>query len=377
MSSKKTPAEEVDSTREKRSVRRAAGASNPVHIDEEKDAVVSVEHPVKLDNGDRSTILEDEWLEEEEAITLENGETIMDGDNSDLEPGTILVPRIRPHGVTTERLKGKAQRDAAGNIEMIAVKDDRVGPSTPLGRTHYLQLIMPLHVELLKLQNWVRENNLRVVVLFEGRDAAGKGGTIKRFIEHMNPRGCRVVALSKPTEEERAQWYFQRYVQHLPTAGEIVLFDRSWYNRAMVERVMGFCTGDEVREFLRSVPEFERMLIRSGIILMKYYFSVSKKEQLRRFQKRLDDPLKQWKLSSVDLESQDKWDEYKRSKEDMFFYTSTADCPWVIIKSDEKKRARINAIRHFLGRIGYPKDYPQMLGPDSRIVKTVNEELGV
>ena len=189
----------------------------------------------------------------------------------------------------------------------------------------------------------------------------------------MNPRGCRVVALDKPTDEERGQWYFQRYVKHLPTAGEIVLFDRSWYNRAMVERVMNFCHGDDVREFLRSVPEFERMLIRSGIILMKFYFSVSKKEQLRRFQKRIEDPLKQWKLSPVDLESQDKWDEYRKAKEDMFFYTSTADCPWMIIKSDDKKRARINAIRHFLSAMDYPKDYPEMLGVDSRVVKKVIE----
>lgn len=291
------------------------------------------------------------------------------------KPGTILIPHILAGGLTVERLNGGRQKSSAANIKMIAVDDDRVGPQEKLAGEHYLQLIMPLHVELLKLQNYVKEKRLRVVVLFEGRDAAGKGGTIKRFIEHMNPRGCRVVALDKPTDEERGQWYFQRYVRHLPTAGEIVLFDRSWYNRAMVERVMGFCENDEVREFLRSAPEFERMLGRSGIILLKYYFSVSKKEQLRRFNKRLDDPLKQWKLSPVDLESQDKWDAYKKAKEDMFFYTSTADSPWVIIKSDEKKRARINAIRHFLSKLNYKKDYPQMLGIDQRIVKTVKEEL--
>jgi polyphosphate kinase 2 len=218
------------------------------------------------------------------------------------------------------------------------------------------------------MQNWVKENNLRVVVLFEGRDAAGKGGTIKRFVEHMNPRGCRVVALDRPSIAEKSQWYFQRYVEHLPSAGEIVLFDRSWYNRAMVERVMGFCEADEVREFLRSAPEFERMLIRSGIIFIKYYFSVSKDEQLQRFQKRLNDPLKQWKLSPVDLESQDKWEEYRKAKQDMFFYTSTADCPWTMIKSDDKKRARINAIRHFLSSLDYPKDFPDMMGVDPRIV---------
>ena len=291
------------------------------------------------------------------------------------QPGMILVPRIMAGGLTVERLKTRGGKSSAENVKMIAVKDDRVGELKKLASDNYLQLIMPLHVELLKLQNYVKEKGLRVVVLFEGRDAAGKGGTIKRFIEHMNPRGCRVVALDKPTEKEKGQWYFQRYVKHLPTAGEIVLFDRSWYNRAMVERVMGFCENDEVREFLRSVPEFERMLGRSGIILLKYYFSVSKKEQLHRFNKRLDDPLKQWKLSPVDLESQDKWEEYKRAKEDMFFYTSTGDCPWVIIKSDEKKRARINAMRHFLGRINYKKDYPEMLGVDKRFVKTVKDEM--
>ena len=318
--------------------------------------------------------LDDTRLEEEESLALESGSFTP---ITEIKPSdrTILVPKISPRGVTVDRIRGNRLKKT-NKVEMVAVKDDRVGKKAErLGRNHYLQLIMPLHVELLKLQNYVKENQLRVVVLFEGRDAAGKGGTIKRFIEHMNPRGCRVVALDKPTEEEKGQWYFQRYVKHLPTAGEIVLFDRSWYNRAMVERVMGFCKSDDVREFLRSVPEFERMLIRSGITLQKYYFSVSKKEQLRRFQKRLDDPLKQWKLSPVDLESQDKWDEYKKSKEDMFFYTSTADSPWVIIKSDDKKRARINAIRHFLGRLKYPKDYPQMLGIDERIVKTVHEEL--
>ena len=320
--------------------------------------------------------LADTRLVEEELLSMEEDGAPPVDQPPRASEGTILVPRISPRGVTVERLKGNRRR-AASNIELIEVKDDRIGKMEKLGRNHYLQLIMPLHVELLKLQNYAKEKKMRIVVLFEGRDAAGKGGTIKRFIEHMNPRGCRVVALDKPTDEERGQWYFQRYVKHLPTAGEVVLFDRSWYNRAMVERVMGFCKDDDVREFLRSVPEFERMLIRSGIVLLKYYFSVSKKEQLRRFQKRLNDPLKQWKLSPVDLESQDKWDGYKKSKEDMFFYTSTADCPWVIIKSDEKKRARINAIRHFLGRVNYPKEFPDMLGYDPRIVKTVHEELSV
>ena len=236
---------------------------------------------------------------------------------------------------------------------------------------------MPLHVELLKLQNWVREEGHRIVALFEGRDAAGKGGTIKRFVEHMNPRGARVVALNKPTESERTQWYFQRYIQHLPTAGELVLFDRSWYNRAMVERVMGFCTGEEVKEFLRSVPELERMLIRSSILMFKFYFSVSKKEQKKRFDSRINDPLKQWKLSPVDLEGQNKWDDYTSAKEDMFFYTSTADSPWIIIKSDDKKRARLNAIRYFLNHFDYPDKREEILTVDTRIVRTVEEEFEV
>lgn len=318
-------------------------------------------------------------IEEETLAGLDDEGLISEPASSGLSSGsggTIMVPRIRPRGVTVDRLLGK-KAAVKSNIEMIAVKDDRLGPLQRLGRKHYLQLIMPLHVELLKLQNWVKENGLRVVVLFEGRDAAGKGGTIKRFIEHMNPRGCRVVALDKPTDEERGQWYFQRYVRHLPTEGEIVLFDRSWYNRAMVERVMKFSSDIEVREFLRSTPEFERMLSRSGIKLMKFYFSVSKDEQLRRFNKRTNDPLKQWKLSPVDLESQDKWEDYTTAKEDMFFYTSTADSPWHIIKSDDKKRARINAIRHFLGSMNYPKDFTDMLGIDPRIVRTVDEELEV
>ncbi len=317
--------------------------------------------PLHMDDPD----VNDTLLEEEEMLAMEEGG--VETESVEPGPGKILIPRIVPSGVTLDRIKGN-RRKAMQKVEMIAVKDDRTGKLERMGRNHYLQLIMPLHVEMLKMQNWVKENNLRVVVLFEGRDAAGKGGTIKRFVEHMNPRGCRVVALDKPSVAESSQWYFQRYVKHLPTAGEIVLFDRSWYNRAMVERVMDFCKDDEVREFLRSAPEFERMLIRSGIIFIKYYFSVSKNEQLRRFQKRLNDPLKQWKLSPVDLESQDKWEEYRKAKQDMFFYTSTADCPWTMIKSDDKKRARINAIRHILSTLDYPKDFPDMMGVDPRIV---------
>jgi polyphosphate kinase 2 len=220
-----------------------------------------------------------------------------------------------------------------------------------------------LQVELLKLQAWVKEKKQRIVILFEGRDAAGKGGTIKRFMEHLNPRGARVVALEKPTEAERGQWYFQRYVEHLPTAGEIVLFDRSWYNRAGVERVMGFCTDEEYAEFMRQAPEFERHLVRSGVHLIKFWFSVSRKEQRRRFREREAHPLKQWKLSPIDKASLDKWEEYTKCKEAMFFETDTADAPWTVIKSDCKKRARLNAMRYLLHRLPYTEKDPAQIGP--------------
>lgn len=217
-------------------------------------------------------------------------------------------------------------------------------------------------VELLKLQAWVKETGSRVIVLFEGRDAAGKGGTIKRMMEHLNPRGARVVALEKPTHEERGQWYFQRYVKHLPTNGEIVLFDRSWYNRAGVERVMNFCTKDEYFEFMRQAPEFERNLVRSGIILFKFWFSVSKDEQRRRFKDRKTHPLKQWKLSPVDKASLDKWDEYTDAKEKMFFHSDTSDAPWTVVKSNCKKRARLNAVRYVLTKMPYSNKDVNFIG---------------
>jgi polyphosphate kinase 2 len=220
-------------------------------------------------------------------------------------------------------------------------------------RSTYEKDKFQLQVELLKLQAWVKETGQRVVILFEGRDAAGKGGTIKRFMEHLNPRGARVVALEKPSETERGQWYFQRYVQHLPTRGEIVLFDRSWYNRSGVERVMGFCSDEEYAEFMRQAPEFERHLVRSGVYVIKFWFSVSRKEQRRRFKEREGHPLKQWKLSPIDLASLDKWDDYTHSKEAMFFETDTADSPWSVIKSDCKKRARLNAMRYVLHKLPY------------------------
>ena len=231
-----------------------------------------------------------------------------------------------------------------------------------LSRKAYEQQKYLLQVELLKLQAWAKETGQRIVLLFEGRDAAGKGGTIKRFMEHLNPRGARVIALEKPTEVERGQWYFQRYVQHLPTAGEIVLLDRSWYNRAGVERVMGFCTDDEYQEFMRQTPQFERQLVRSGIHLIKFWFSVSRKEQRRRFKEREAHPLKQWKLSPIDLASLDKWDDYTKAKEAMFFETDTADAPWTVIKSDCKKRARLNAMRYVLQKLPYSNKNTQNIG---------------
>ena len=236
---------------------------------------------------------------------------------------------------------------------------------TGVYETHMLEL----QRELLKAQRWVEATGERIVILFEGRDAAGKGGTIKRFMEHMNPRTARVVALQKPTDRETTQWFFQRYITHLPSAGELVLFDRSWYNRAGVERVMGFCTPSDYLEFMRQCPDMERMMARSGLRLFKYWFSVSREEQRRRFQARETDPLKQWKLSPIDRASFDKWDEYTEAKEAMFFYTDTADAPWTIVKADDKKRARLSCMQHFLSSLPYDtKDHSIVTGPDPLIV---------
>jgi len=238
-----------------------------------------------------------------------------------------------------------------------------------MSRKAYERQKYNLQVELLKLQAWVKSKGVRIIVLFEGRDAAGKGGTIKRFMEHMNPRGARVVALDKPSEVERGQWYFQRYVQHLPTRGEIVMCDRSWYNRSGVERVMGFCSQEEYDEFLRQTPEFERNLVRSGVYLFKFWFSVSREEQRRRFKERNLHPLKHWKLSPIDLESLDRWEDYTRAKEAMFLHTDTSDAPWTVIKSDCKKRARLNAMRFVLGRLPYEnRDLSRIGAADPLIV---------
>lgn len=252
-------------------------------------------------------------------------------------------------------------------------QDNKYPYKNLMSRKNYEKQKYDLQVELLKLQAWVKETGARVVILFEGRDAAGKGGTIKRVMEHLNPRGARVVALEKPTEEEKGQWYFQRYVKHLPTKGEIVLFDRSWYNRAGVEKVMNFCTEEEYMEFMRQAPEFERNLVRSGIILIKFWFSVSQDEQKRRFKDRENHPLKQWKLSPIDKASLDKWDDYTKAKEKMFFYTDTSDSPWTVVKSNCKKRARLNAMRYILHKLPYTGKSVKKIGKiDPLIVGRAN-----
>ena len=269
------------------------------------------------------------------------------------------------HGTSTddaEVLRNALLRQPYRAKETTPAPDDTLAPDWREGvypykhlmtRKNYEKEKYKLQVELLKLQSWVRKTGQKLVILFEGRDAAGKGGSIKRFMEHLNPRGSRVVALEKPNEVERGQWYFQRYVEHLPTKGEIVMFDRSWYNRAGVERVMGFCEDDEYNEFMHQAPEFERSLIRSGIHLIKFWFSVCQQEQQRRFDARKIHPLKQWKLSPVDLASLDKWDEYTKAKEAMFYYTDFPESPWIVVKSDCKKRARLNSMRYVLNRMDY------------------------
>jgi polyphosphate kinase 2 len=253
------------------------------------------------------------------------------------------------------------KRSGDSNYSEPPVSEEREN-SLRIGRDcRYKRELRRLQIELVKLQEWVRHKQLRVVVLFEGRDAAGKGGAIKRITESLNPRICRVVALGVPTERERTQWYFQRYVAHLPAGGEIVLFDRSWYNRAGVERVMGFCTDSAYLEFLHSCPEFERMLVRSGIILVKYWFSVSDEEQERRFQQRMRDVTKRWKLSPMDLESRRRWVEYSRAKDEMFAYTDIKQAPWYVVNAEKKKQARLNVIQHLLSLIPYEDLTPKPL----------------
>ncbi len=280
----------------------------------------------------------------------------------------------------TRRTRAPSDPDAVRE----AFETGRYPYRTRMSRRQYEAEKALLQAELLKVQIWAQDTGQKFVILFEGRDAAGKGGTIKRFNEHLNPRAARVVALNKPTDEERGQWYFQRYVRHLPTSGEMVFYDRSWYNRAGVERVMGFCSANDYLEFMRQAPEFERMLVRSGIRLYKYWFSVTQDEQRARFEARKTDPLKRWKLSPIDEASLDKWDDYTEAKEAMFFYTDTADAPWIIVKSNDKKRARLNCMRHFLATLDYPdKDPaiavppdPLIVGPATHVVHSAAHILG-
>jgi polyphosphate kinase 2 len=280
-----------------------------------------------------------------------------------------------PHGPSARHEQAEMRRDPDAIRELFL--SGKYPYQTKIPTAEYERKKKALQVELLKVQRWVKETGQKVVVLFEGRDAAGKGGTIKRFMEHLNPRGARVVALEKPSELEKGQWYFQRYINHLPTQGEIVLFDRSWYNRAGVERVMEFCNPEEYLEFMRQTPELERMMVRSGIHLFKYWFSVTKEEQLNRFNRRSEDPLKQWKLSPIDRASLDKWGEYTEAKEAMFFYTDTADAPWSIIKSSDKKRARITCMQHFLDQLNYPgKNEAIVRNPDPLIVGHSQNAIG-
>ncbi len=274
--------------------------------------------------------------------------------------------------------------DAATSVTPIKPASTQTKRLPKMARRPYEVEKAQLQAELLKVQLWAQETGQRFVLLFEGRDAAGKGGTIKRFTEHLNPRTARVVALNKPTDAERGQWYFQRYINHLPTSGEMVLYDRSWYNRAGVERVMGFCEPEEYLEFMRQTPEMERMLTRSGVRLYKYWFSVTQDEQKTRFESRATDPLKQWKLSPIDKASLDKWDDYTEAKEAMFFYTDTKDAPWTVVKSNDKKRARINCMRHFLSTLDYPgKDTkiaqppePEIVGSAKKVIHRADHILG-
>lgn len=283
---------------------------------------------------------------------------------------TEAAVSVAPPPAAEPRPNGRAGTPVASPASIAHAFESGEYPyDTKMSRRAYEGQKARLQAELLKVQLWAQETEQKFVILFEGRDAAGKGGTIKRFMEHLNPRSARVVALNKPTWEEKGQWFFQRYVRELPTVGEMVFYDRSWYNRAGVERVMGFCTPNEYLEFMRQTPELERMLVNSGIRLYKYWFSVTQDEQQRRFQARETDPLKQWKLSPIDKASLDKWDDYTEAKEAMFFYTDTADAPWTIIKSNDKKRARLNCMRHFLHSLDYPgKNEKIARAPDPLIV---------
>lgn len=352
----------------------------------------SVEQPIPMTQTERNDKAVDEFTVEQ-GITKNNSARVA-AMNDILEKAQQNPSQSHENiAATLETLLAEASPEDAAMLKatLLQWKNKDKMPTSPddelvdnwrsaiypyknrMSRKNYERQKYQLQVELLKLQAWVRETGQRVVILFEGRDAAGKGGTIKRFMEHLNPRGARVVALEKPTETERGQWYFQRYVSQLPTSGEIVMFDRSWYNRAGVERVMGFCSEDEYLEFMRQAPEFERHLVKSGIHVIKFWFSVSQEEQRRRFKERKVHPLKQWKLSPIDLASLEKWDDYSKAKEAMFFHTDTAESPWTIVKSDCKKRARLNAMRYVLNKLPYTGKDPKNVAPvDPLIVGRAN-----
>jgi polyphosphate kinase 2 len=303
------------------------------------------------------------------------GETAV-ADSDSVDKATA-AERAAGDKAAPQRMPTPAQRRHDPDAIRRAFETGEFPYKARMGTKDYESEMEALNVELLKAQSWIKETGERVVLIFEGRDAAGKGGTIKRFMEHLNPRGARIVALEKPTDREKTQWYFQRYIENLPSGGEIVFFDRSWYNRAGVERVMGFCSPNDYLEFMRQCPEIERMLTRSGLRLFKYWFSVTREEQLKRFQSREHDPLKQWKLSPIDKASLNKWDEYTEAKEAMFFYTDTADAPWTIIKSNDKKRARIACMRHFLSSLDYSGKNEKIVGhPDPLIVGSTMHVIG-
>ncbi len=288
----------------------------------------------------------------------------MNGENSAIVVAELLTPASA--NLTPKKKKKKGKKHKKDKLHstpppMTYLLASRQESKSKFSSKDYEKELARLQVELVKMQYWAKHTGTRIVILFEGRDAAGKGGTIKRITEPLNPRGCRVVALGTPSDREKTEWYFQRYVPHLPAAGEIVCFDRSWYNRAGVEHVMGFCTDEQYREFMQTCPEFERMLVRSGIILLKYWFSVSDEEQERRFQSRTIDPARRWKLSPMDLESRDRWVEYSQAKDTMFAYTNIPEAPWFTVEADDKKRARLNCIRHFLSKIPYVDMTPEPL----------------
>ncbi len=335
---KKKPAPRRRTRKPAQAKSKAAPATEPASEDEDEDT------PVVYESHHSAT---QEALAADEILRISHG------------PNALAVAKA-PHGTYEESGKARLPEDYPYHERMH--------------RKEYEALKQELQIELLKVQSWVKQSGQKIVLLFEGRDAAGKGGTIKRFMEHLNPRGARVVALEKPSDTEHGQWYFQRYIGLLPTEGEMVFFDRSWYNRAGVERVMGFCKPPEYLEFMRQTPQFERMLVNSGVRVFKYWFSVSREEQLRRFISRRDDPLKHWKLSPIDIKSLDKWDEYTTAKKAMFFHTDTADAPWTVIKSDDKKRARLNCMRHFLASLDYPnKDLTIAGGPDRKLVGAASQ----